>query len=281
MEIEAQRHRRALRRRRRCCEGVDLVMRARRDGRPDRTERLGQDHAAADPRQSARARRRARCAMPGRTAAEVGARELARRIAYLAQGGDVHWPMRVEALVALGRLPHRRRVPGPRCGRPRRRSSRRWWRPTSSHLRDRTMGQVSGGERMRILLARALAVEAELLLADEPIAALDPLHQLQVMELLRATARRPRCDRRAARSGAGGALLRSSHPAGRRRHPGRGDAGRGAHRRPHRARLWRRGGARRARRRAVPVAVGAKSGFRSHDRADPGFQSKVNPCARR
>ncbi len=45
---------------------------------------------------------------------------------------------------------------------------------------------------MRILLARALAVEAEFLLADEPIAALDPLHQLQVMEMLRETARQGR-----------------------------------------------------------------------------------------
>ena len=54
------------------------------------------------------------------------------------------------------------------------------------------MAQVSGGERMRILLARSLAVDADILLADEPIAALDPLHQLQVMELLRATARKGR-----------------------------------------------------------------------------------------
>jgi iron complex transport system ATP-binding protein len=57
-------------------------------------------------------------------------------------------------------------------------------------FRSRTMGEVSGGERLRILLARALAVEADILLADEPIAALDPLHQLQVMELLRSTAHR-------------------------------------------------------------------------------------------
>ena len=53
----------------------------------------------------------------GRTAAEVGPRELARQIAYLAQGGAVHWPMRVEALIALGRLPHRRTFQRPRCGR--------------------------------------------------------------------------------------------------------------------------------------------------------------------
>ena len=55
-------------------------------------------------------------------------------------------------------------------------------------LRERTMNQISGGERMRVLLARALAVEAPMLLADEPVAALDPLHQLQVMDLLRQKA---------------------------------------------------------------------------------------------
>ncbi len=49
-----------------------------------------------------------RVTLDGRDLADIGERELAKRIAYLAQGGDVHWPMRVAALVALGRLPHRR-----------------------------------------------------------------------------------------------------------------------------------------------------------------------------
>ena len=57
-------------------------------------------------------------------------------------------------------------------------------------LRRRPIGTLSGGERARALLARALAVEAEMLLADEPVATLDPLHQLRAMGLLRAAARK-------------------------------------------------------------------------------------------
>jgi len=123
----------------------------------------------------------------GRTAAEIGRRELARRIAYLAQGGGVHWPMRVETLVALGRLPHRRPFRGHDAA-DRDAIERAMAAADVVEFRGRTLSEVSGGERMRILLARALAVEAAMLLADEPIAALDPLHQLQVMTLLRATA---------------------------------------------------------------------------------------------
>jgi iron complex transport system ATP-binding protein len=127
----------------------------------------------------------------GRTAAEIGARALSRQISYLAQGGNVHWPMRVETLVALGRLPHRRAFQGLDAA-DRRAIEQAMIAADVVSLRERTMGQVSGGERMRILLARALAVDADMLLADEPIAALDPLHQLQVMELLRATAHQGR-----------------------------------------------------------------------------------------
>jgi iron complex transport system ATP-binding protein len=127
----------------------------------------------------------------GQSAAEIGARRLSQQIAYLAQGANVHWPMRVETLVGLGRLPHRRLMQDPNAG-DRSAIERAMAACDVRAFRDRIMSEVSGGERVRILLARALAVEAEMLLADEPIAALDPLHQLQVMELLRGTAREGR-----------------------------------------------------------------------------------------
>jgi iron complex transport system ATP-binding protein len=127
----------------------------------------------------------------GRSAADIGVRRLSQQIAYLAQGAEVHWPMQVEMLVGLGRLPYRRPMQGPSAG-DRAAIERAMTACDVGAFRNRTMREVSGGERVRVLLARALAVEASLLLADEPIAALDPLHQLQIMELLRGTAREGR-----------------------------------------------------------------------------------------
>ena len=122
--------------------------------------------------------------LAGRPLRSITAQERARKISYLAQQGPVHWPLSVERLIALGRFPHL--------------SS--WQHLTRKdqaivdhiltetdlvQFRRRTVATLSGGERNRALLARALAVGADLLLADEPVAALDPAHQLQIMHLLR------------------------------------------------------------------------------------------------
>ncbi|MDV3458957.1 ABC transporter ATP-binding protein [Sphingomonas sp. HF-S4] len=113
---------------------------------------------------------------------------LARRVAYLPQGQTLHWPLDVERLVGLGRLPHL--GPMSRIGAEDAAAiERAMERADVLGLRDRIATELSGGERARVLLARALAVQAPALIADEPLASLDPGHQLDVMELLRDEAR--------------------------------------------------------------------------------------------
>jgi iron complex transport system ATP-binding protein len=125
----------------------------------------------------------------GRRSDELGRAALARRVAYLAQSGLAHWPLSVAHVVALGRLPHRRPFSPPSAA-DRAAVEAALAAAELGELRERSIATLSGGERTRALLARALAVEADMLLADEPAAALDPLHQLRTMTLLREAARK-------------------------------------------------------------------------------------------
>jgi iron complex transport system ATP-binding protein len=117
----------------------------------------------------------------------IGRRAFARMVAYLAQSQPVHWPFSVRDLVALGRLPHRAAFQGLSAG-DRAAVDKAMDLAAVTDLANRSVDTLSGGERSRVLLARALAVEAPILLVDEPIAALDPYHQIEIMEVLRAYA---------------------------------------------------------------------------------------------
>jgi len=121
--------------------------------------------------------------LDARPLAALGRAERARRIGFLPQHGDIHWALPVAEVVLMGRLPH--------LGA--------WQRPGAADraiaenamaaldiadLAGRAATRLSGGEKARVLLARALAGQPEILLADEPVADLDPYHRLEVMEHL-------------------------------------------------------------------------------------------------
>jgi len=108
----------------------------------------------------------------------------AKKMAYLAQSGTAHWPMSVERIVALGRLPHLSDWQKP--GNNDEQIIKRVITQTDlDGFEQRPFNTLSGGERARVLLARALVSEPEILLADEPVAALDLAHQLEIMALLK------------------------------------------------------------------------------------------------
>lgn len=112
----------------------------------------------------------------------------ARTLSYLPQEREIAWPMTVERVVALGRSPHRRGFARPSAA-DRDAVERAIETMDLAGLRERSALQLSGGERARVLIARALAQETPLVLADEPTAGLDPAHQIALMQTFRAIAR--------------------------------------------------------------------------------------------
>ncbi len=124
----------------------------------------------------------------GQRLADLAAVSRAQRMGYLVQGAMAHWPFSVEKVVELGRIPYQK-----------------WWQQASSEdlqkveaamtrtetlaYRNRIVTTLSGGEQTLVMLARIFATDPDLIFADEPVAALDPYHQLHVMEIIRNHAR--------------------------------------------------------------------------------------------
>ena len=117
-------------------------------------------------------------------------RERAKRFGYLPQGHLVHWPLPAKDVVALGRYPHGATDPARLSPRDEAAVLRAMQATNVVEFAERPVTELSGGERSRVALARVLAVEAPVVLADEPTASLDPRYQIDVMINLRNAADR-------------------------------------------------------------------------------------------
>ncbi len=124
----------------------------------------------------------------GKPVAAMTASERARSVSWLPQTVPLAWPIRVRDAVALGRFGHGG-VPGKLSSVDNAIVEKSLADCDLLSLAGRSTATLSGGEMARVHLARCMATRAPLLLADEPVAALDPRHQIAVMAMLQTLAR--------------------------------------------------------------------------------------------
>lgn len=120
----------------------------------------------------------------GQDSAQISSSERAQLLSYIAQDREIGWNVSVETLVRLGRLARLPRFAGV-SAQDQQLVNDAMAALQVQHLRDKPARQLSGGEQARVLIARALAQDAPVMLADEPVAGLDPAHQLGLMQSFR------------------------------------------------------------------------------------------------
>lgn len=116
---------------------------------------------------------------------DMTAKQKSERLAYFAQNTQIHWDLSVYDVIALGLT-----IPTKDEAEKVRSVSEQF---SISHLLEKPFQHLSGGEKARVQLARCCIKQAPLLLADEPIASLDPYYQIDMMEQLKALTPQKTC----------------------------------------------------------------------------------------
>ncbi|MFJ7954039.1 heme ABC transporter ATP-binding protein [Lysinibacillus sp. NPDC096418] len=113
------------------------------------------------------------------------AKEMAKQLAVVGQETPVLFDFTVKDLVAMGRTPHKRLIEGD-TKEDRDIIEQSMRQAGIVHLTERNFSSLSGGEKKRVIVARALAQQAKIMVLDEPTNHLDVQHQLQLMDLIRS-----------------------------------------------------------------------------------------------